>query len=218
MRATVLACPPRTHTLFHVVSEMTLWSWKQVEKLGSVCSVSHTSQWSRWNEVQLLWTVRHRKNAVPSRERRGRPGRNAQPLTPIPELFEFFAWKTGRLSPFPSLLLSPFLLPFLFLSLIFLFIFEFVTALSLHCFMWAFPGCRESGLLSSCGTQPSHGGGLSHWGAQTLGMWASVAVAWGLNCSVACGIFLDQGLSLGPLHFRPDSFPLYLQESPISFT
>ena len=51
--------------------------------------------------------MRRRKNAVPSRERRGRPGRNAQPLTPIPELFEFFAWKTGRLSPFPSLLCTP---------------------------------------------------------------------------------------------------------------
>ena len=70
-------------------------------------------------EVQLPWTMKYRKNAVTSRERRGWPGRDAQPLTLIPEPFEFFAWETGCLSPFLSLLLST----FLFISFIFLFLY-----------------------------------------------------------------------------------------------
>ena len=37
------------------------------------------------------------------------------------------------------------------------------------------------------------------------GMWASVVVVHGLSCSEACGIFLDQGLNRGPLHWQADS-------------
>ena len=33
----------------------------------------------------------------------------------------------------------------------------------------------------------------------------SVVVAHGLSCSVACGIFLDQGSNLCPLHWQADS-------------
>ena len=36
----------------------------------------------------------------------------------------------------------------------------------------------------------------------------SVVVALGLSYSMACGIFLDQGLNLCPLHWRMDSQPL----------
>ena len=43
-----------------------------------------------------------------------------------------------------------------------------------------FPSCSESELLSSCGTQPSHCGGFSCFGAQSLGMHALVVVASGL--------------------------------------
>ena len=42
-------------------------------------------------------------------------------------------------------------------------------------------GCREQGLLSSCGVQASHCGGFSSCRAQALGTQASVGVAQGLR-------------------------------------
>jgi len=42
----------------------------------------------------------------------------------------------------------------------------------------------------------------------------SVVVAHGLSCSVACGIFLDQGLNPCPLHWFMDSSPLSHQGNP----
>ena len=39
----------------------------------------------------------------------------------------------------------------------------------------------------------------------------------GLSCSAACGIFLDQGLNLCPLHWEVDSQPLRHQGSPNPF-
>ena len=42
----------------------------------------------------------------------------------------------------------------------------------------------------------------------------SVVVAHGASCSVACGIFPDQGLNLCPLHWQADSQPLHPQGSP----
>ena len=53
--------------------------------------------------------------------------------------------------------------------------------------------------------------------AVTLGslrVWASAAVAHRLSCSMACGIFLDQGLNPCPLHWQVDSYPVYHQRSP----
>ena len=41
----------------------------------------------------------------------------------------------------------------------------------------------------------------------------SIAVAHGLSCSLACGIFLDQGLNSCLLHWRVDSLPLSHQET-----
>ena len=38
-----------------------------------------------------------------------------------------------------------------------------------------------------------------------LDVWASVIVAPGLSCPVACGIFLDLGLNPCPLHWQEDS-------------
>ena len=79
----------------------------------------------------------------------------------------------------------------------------------------------------------SHGGGFSRYEAQALGTWASVVVShrliscgsqaleYGINscgarlsCSVACGIFLDQGLNLCPLHWQADSYLLRHEGSP----
>ena len=42
----------------------------------------------------------------------------------------------------------------------------------------------------------------------------SVVVAHGLSCSVACGIFPDQGSNPCPLHWQADSQPLRHQGSP----
>ena len=43
----------------------------------------------------------------------------------------------------------------------------------------------------------------------------SVVVAHGLSCSMACGIFPDQGSNPCPLHWQADSQPLRHQGSPI---
>ena len=43
---------------------------------------------------------------------------------------------------------------------------------------------------------------------------ASAVVGHGLSCSAACGIFLDQGSNLCPLHWQADSQPLRHQGSP----
>ena len=45
----------------------------------------------------------------------------------------------------------------------------------------------------------------------------SVVVAHWLSCSVACGIFPDQGSNPCPLHWQADSQPLHHQGSPQSF-
>ena len=47
--------------------------------------------------------------------------------------------------------------------------------------------------------------GSRHEGFSSCGARASVVVAHGLSCSVACGIFPDQGLNLCPLHWQVDS-------------
>ena len=52
--------------------------------------------------------------------------------------------------------------------------------------------------------------------AHSLQSTGSVVVAHGLTCSAACGIFPDQGLSLSPLHWKVDSYPLCHQGSPVS--
>ena len=44
---------------------------------------------------------------------------------------------------------------------------------------------------------------------------SSVVVAHGPSCSAACGIFPDQGLNPGPLHWQADSQPLRHQGSPM---
>ena len=52
------------------------------------------------------------------------------------------------------------------------------------------------------GAQASHCAGFSCWGAQALGAGATVIVVQGLSCSVACGIFPDQGLNLSSPHWQ----------------
>ena len=71
--------------------------------------------------------------------------------------------------------------------------------------MRAFSSCGEQGLLSGYGAWDSHCGGFSCFGAWALVHDGSVAVAHGLSCPAACGIFLDQGLNSCPLHWQVDS-------------
>ena len=66
-----------------------------------------------------------------------------------------------------------------------------------------FSGCRAWGLLSCfCAAYPC--GGCSVWEPETLGSRAAVVVN-GLSCSMARGIFPDQGLNPCLLHWQVDS-------------
>ena len=70
-----------------------------------------------------------------------------------------------------------------------------------------FSGCGGWGLPSSCGAQASHCCGFSCCRAQPLGFAApgfqrSTVVVHGLSCSVARGIFPDQGSNPCLLHCR----------------
>ena len=56
--------------------------------------------------------------------------------------------------------------------------------------------------------------GFSSVVEQALGAQSSVAVFHRLSCSEACGVFLDQGLNLCPLHWQVDCHPLYHYGSP----
>ena len=79
--------------------------------------------------------------------------------------------------------------------------------------------CGKQGLLSSHSAWASHRGGISCCGARAqgctrssnCGSWAlelsSVVVQHRLNCSKACGIFLDQGSNLCLLFWQADSLP-----------
>ena len=70
---------------------------------------------------------------------------------------------------------------------------------------WVFTAAWELSLVaarratSSCRTQ------ASCCGAQALGCVASVVVVHELACFVVCGIFLDRGSNLCPLHWQADS-------------
>ena len=93
----------------------------------------------------------------------------------------------------------------------------FLAVLGLRCCVRAF---------SCCGAWASHCSGFSCCGARPLGVWASVfvaprlqsadsvVVAYGLSCSSACGISLDQGSNPCLLHWQMDSLPLSQQEAP----
>ena len=72
----------------------------------------------------------------------------------------------------------------------------------------------QAGAILHRGARASHYRGLSlrSTGSRRAG---SVVVARGPSCSVACGIFPDQGSNLCPLHWQADSQPLRHQGSPV---
>ena len=92
----------------------------------------------------------------------------------------------------------------------FLFIY-FLAVWSLRWWVLAFSSCGEQGLLfivratlhcrGYFSLWASHCGGFPYCRAWVLGTWPSVVVVHGLSCPAACGIFLDQGLNLCPLHW-----------------
>ena len=82
---------------------------------------------------------------------------------------------------------------FLEMSFLKKFIYLFLTALGLHCCVWAFSSCGEQGPLSRCGVRASYCGGFSGGGAWTQGCTGPVVVTQGLSCSKAWGILPDRG-------------------------
>ena len=103
----------------------------------------------------------------------------------------------------------------------------FLVALGLPCCVPAFSSCGKRGRLfvALCGFLTAV---ASRCRARALGLEASVAaartlesvasavLAQGISCSVACGIFPDQGLNPCPLQWWADSHPLHHQGSPSS--
>ena len=100
--------------------------------------------------------------------------------------------------------------------------------LGLSCCAGFFSSCGKVGLLSGCRERASPCGGFSCYWARALGRsgfhscssqaWStgSVVVAHRLSCSVACGIFWDQGSNPCLLHWEVDLLPLSHQGSPPS--
>ena len=81
------------------------------------------------------------------------------------------------------------------------------------------PWSRCVGLLISVASLVVKlGSGVRGLSSVAPGLWStgSIVVAHELSCSVACGIFLDQGSNLCLLHWQEDSLPLNRQGSPKS--
>ena len=107
-----------------------------------------------------------------------------------------------------------------------LFCFCFFLVLFIYLFIylwlcWVFVSVRGlSPVAASGGHSSSRCAGLSL--SRPLLLWStgfrhagSVIVAHGPSCSVACGIFPDQGSNPCPLHWQADSQPLRHQGSPV---
>ena len=76
-------------------------------------------------------------------------------------------------------------------------------------------GCAGFSLAVVSGVySPAAVWGLRIAGASLLRSTGSIAAAHGLSCSLACGIFLDQGSNLCLLHGWVDSLTLSHQGSP----
>ena len=108
-----------------------------------------------------------------------------------------------------------------FLKITYLFIL-FLVVLGFPCCVPAFSSCGKRGLLfiAVCGFLIAVASRGRAWApgleasvavARKLESVASAVVAQGIICSMACGIFPDQGLNLCPLHWQADSHPLYYQ-------
>ena len=101
------------------------------------------------------------------------------------------------------------------------FFFKFIYLFIYFWLCWVFVSVRGlSPVAASGGHSSSRCAGLSL--SRPLLLWStgsrhagSAVVAHGLSCSVACGIFPDQGSNPCPLHWQADSQPLRHEGSPI---
>ena len=84
-----------------------------------------------------------------------------------------------------------------------------LAELRLHCFARAFSSCSEQARVWA-----SHCNGLSCYGAQALGKWASAVVVHWLSCSEPYGIFLDQESNPCPLQWQANPYPVSHLGSP----
>ena len=100
---------------------------------------------------------------------------------------------------------------------IYLFIYLFLAALGLRFCVRAFSSCGERGPLFITVRGPLTIA-ASPVGSTSSRRAGSVIVAHGPSCSVACGIFSDQGSNPCPLRWQADSQPLCHQGSPIKYT
>ena len=116
-----------------------------------------------------------------------------------------------------------FLFLFIYLFIYFLKNFYFIYLRTVFIYLfWALHCCEGfslvavcRGILSSCSGWASYCCGFSCCGALGLqGTQASVVLAYRLSCSVACGIFPNQGLNLCLLQWWVGSLPLSHQEAP----
>ena len=106
-----------------------------------------------------------------------------------------------------------------------MFIYLFLAVLGLPC-MQAFSSCREWGLLPSCAPRASgcrgplaaehslQGTRASEAEIPRLQSTGLIVVAPRLSCSVACGLFLDQGLEPVSPALAGNSYPLRHQGRP----
>ena len=110
-------------------------------------------------------------------------------------------------------------------------IYSFLAALGLHGCTWALCNRREQGLLSVAAHRrllwrlPLWSTGARRVGVSSCGVQtscsllarehgSSLVVVDGLSCSVACGVFPDQGSNPCPLHWQAASYPLCHKGSP----
>ena len=104
----------------------------------------------------------------------------------------------------------------------------FFKLLFIYLFIYFIFGCVGSSFLCEGFLQLRQAGATLHRGARASLSWpfvvehrlqstGSVVVAHGPSCSVACGIFPDQGSNPCPLHQQADSQPLRHQRSPHLF-
>ena len=106
---------------------------------------------------------------------------------------------------------------FFFFFNFYLFIYLFIGCIGSSLLCAGFLQLQRAGVTLRYSARASHCGGFSCCGARALGAWASVVVARGLqsagsvivahrlSCSMACGIFPDQGSNPCPLHWQADS-------------
>ena len=78
----------------------------------------------------------------------------------------------------------------------------------------AFSSCGKWGATLHRGVRASHYRGLSLLRSTGSRRTGSVIVAHGPSCSVACGIFPDQGSNPCPLYWQAESQPMRHQGSP----